>query len=48
MPQIATARSTHDDLRQGLLIDGRHRLVTDEPARLGGGDKARHSMSWWW
>jgi putative redox protein len=38
MPLTATARSAHDDLRQELLIDGRHRLVTDEPARLGGGD----------
>ncbi len=35
----ASARSTGDTLRQDILIDGRHRLVTDEPARLGGTDE---------
>lgn len=39
MPLIATASSAGDTLRQEVLIDGRHRLVTDEPARLGGGDE---------
>jgi putative redox protein len=34
----ATARSSGDTLRQDILIDGRHRLVTDEPERLGGTD----------
>jgi putative redox protein len=39
MPLTATARSEGDTLRQEILVDGRHRLVTDEPARLGGGDE---------
>jgi putative redox protein len=34
----ATARSIPGTLRQEVVIDGRHRLVTDEPERLGGGD----------
>jgi putative redox protein len=34
----ATAHSTSGTLRQEVLIDGRHRLVTDEPRHLGGGD----------
>ncbi|MGZ4203394.1 MAG: OsmC family protein [Thermoleophilaceae bacterium] len=34
----ATARSSGDTLRQQILIDGRHELVTDEPERLGGTD----------
>lgn len=38
MPLIATARSEGDTLRQDVLIDERHRLVTDEPERLGGDD----------
>jgi putative redox protein len=33
----ATARSTPGTLRQEILVDGRHRIVTDEPVRLGGG-----------
>lgn len=39
MSLIATARSTSDTLRQDVLIDGRHRLVTDEPVGLGGTDR---------
>jgi len=38
MPLTATARSAGDTLRQEIVVDGRHRLVTDEPPRLGGGD----------
>jgi len=38
MSLTATARSTGDTLRQEVLVDGRHRLVTDEPAELGGTD----------
>jgi putative redox protein len=34
----ATARSVPGSLRQEVLVDGRHRLVTDEPARVGGDD----------
>lgn len=34
----ATARSAGDTLRTEVLVDGRHRLVTDEPERLGGTD----------
>jgi putative redox protein len=36
----ATARSVAGTLRQEVLIDGRHRLTTDEPARLGGDGSA--------
>ena len=32
----ATARSIPGTLRQHVVIDGRHRLVTDEPESLGG------------
>jgi putative redox protein len=32
----ATARSIPGTLRQEVVIDGRHRLITDEPAHLGG------------
>lgn len=39
MSLIASARSTGDTLRQDVLVDGRHHLVTDEPARLGGTDE---------
>jgi putative redox protein len=38
MSLTATARSTPGTLRQEVLIDGRHRLVTDEPEHLGGDD----------
>lgn len=39
MSLIASARSAGDTLRQDILVDGRHRLITDEPARLGGSDE---------
>jgi putative redox protein len=39
MPLTASACSDGDTLRQEVLIDGRHGLVTDEPERLGGGDE---------
>jgi putative redox protein len=34
----ATSRSTPGSLRQHVVVDGRHVLVTDEPERLGGTD----------
>lgn len=39
MSLTASAHSVGDTLRQDVLIDGRHRLVTDEPTRLGGTDE---------
>jgi putative redox protein len=36
MSLCATARSIPGTLRQEVVIDGRHRLITDEPPRLGG------------
>ena len=36
MSLTATANSISGTLRQDILIDGRHRLTTDEPERLGG------------
>jgi putative redox protein len=36
MTLTATARSIPGTLRQQVVIDGRHRLVTDEPEQLGG------------
>ena len=36
MSLSATARSIPGTLRQEVVIDGRHRLITDEPERLGG------------
>ena len=36
----ATARSIPGTLRQEVLVDGRHRIFTDEPQRLGGEDSA--------
>ena len=36
MSLTATARSIPGTLRQEVVIDGRHRLMTDEPERLGG------------
>jgi putative redox protein len=36
MGLTATARSIPGTLRQEVLIDGQHRLITDEPRRLGG------------
>jgi len=38
MSLTATARSIRGTLKQSVLIDGRHRLLTDEPERLGGTD----------
>lgn len=40
MHLTATARSIPGTLRQDVLIDGKHRLTTDEPASLGGGGDA--------
>ncbi|MGZ4365011.1 MAG: OsmC family protein [Gaiellaceae bacterium] len=39
MGLTATARSVPGTLRQDVLIDGRHRLSTDEPVDLGGDDQ---------
>jgi len=36
MTLTATARAIPGTLRQEVVIDGKHRLVTDEPVRLGG------------
>jgi putative redox protein len=36
----ASAHSVPGTLRQEVLIDGRHRLVTDEPESVGGGGSA--------
>jgi putative redox protein len=36
MSLSATARSIPGTLRQEVMIDGQHRLITDEPERLGG------------
>jgi putative redox protein len=38
MGLTATARSIPGTLRQEILVDGRHRLFTDEPLHLGGSD----------
>jgi putative redox protein len=40
MSLTATARSIPGTLRQDVVIDGRHHLLTDEPARVGGEDSA--------
>jgi len=40
MSLTATARSIPGTLRQQVVIDGRHRLITDEPERLGGDGSA--------
>jgi putative redox protein len=40
MALTATAISTPGTLRQEVVVDGRFRLETDEPAALGGGDSA--------
>ena len=34
----ASARSVPGTIRQEVLIDGRHKLVTDQPAGIGGTD----------
>src|SRR6266540_1983221 len=36
MSLTATARSIPGTLRQEVVIDGQHRLITDEPERVGG------------
>jgi putative redox protein len=36
MSLVATARSIAGTLRQEVVIDGKHRLVTDEPEHVGG------------
>ena len=36
MSLTATARSIPGTLRQEVVIDGQHRLITDEPTQLGG------------
>jgi putative redox protein len=36
MSLTATARSIPGTLRQEIVIEGRHRLITDQPERLGG------------
>ena len=36
MSLTATARSIPGTLRQAVVIDGKHRLITDEPPHLGG------------
>jgi putative redox protein len=38
MPITASVRSTTDDLREELVLDGRHTVVIDEPESLGGTD----------
>ena len=38
MSLTASSRSTPGSLRQDVVIDGRHRLATDEPRHLGGDD----------
>jgi putative redox protein len=40
MSLTASAHSVPGTLRQDVLIDGRHRLVTDEPVGVGGGGSA--------
>ena len=40
MGLCATARSIAGTLRQEVVIDGQHRLITDEPERLGGDGSA--------
>ena len=36
MSLTASARSIPDTLRQEVVIDGQHGLITDEPERVGG------------
>jgi putative redox protein len=40
MSLTASARSVPGTLRQEIVIDGRHRIVTDEPVAVGGGGSA--------
>ncbi len=46
MSLTASAHSIPGTLRQEVLIDGRHRLITDEPHHLGGdgGGPAPHEL----
>jgi putative redox protein len=36
MSLTATSRSIPGTLRQEIVIDGKHRLITDEPVEVGG------------
>jgi putative redox protein len=40
MSLTATAHSVPGTLRQEIVIDGRHHIVTDEPVAVGGGGSA--------
>lgn len=40
MSLTATSRSIPGTLRQELVIDGKHRLITDEPVEVGGDGSA--------
>jgi putative redox protein len=40
MSLTATSRSIPESLRQEVVIDGRHRLITDEPVAVGGDGSA--------
>jgi putative redox protein len=40
MSLLATARSIPGTLRQEVVIDGKHRLITDEPVEVGGDGSA--------
>jgi putative redox protein len=40
MSLVATARSIPGTLRQEVVIDGQHRLITDEPVDVGGDGSA--------
>lgn len=40
MSLTATSRSIPGTLRQEILVDGKHRLVTDEPVEAGGDGSA--------
>ncbi len=40
MSLTATSRSIRDTLRQEIVIDGEHRLITDEPESVGGDGSA--------
>ena len=40
MSLAATARSIPGTLRQEIVINGKHRLITDQPERVGGGGSA--------
>jgi putative redox protein len=39
MSMTATARRVGDGLEHEVCVNGRHTIVTDEPARLGGSDR---------